>query len=516
MTLTRRAALAAATAAAAGVAASARAAFGQTAPPPERRTAIVASSREIISFDPHLAAAPGAASLTRNAYEGLVRLTSMGLAPGLARSWRREGDELAFELDPRARFQSGAPVDAAAVRYSFQRLLRVGGGVGRLLAGALTPESVRAPEPGVVRIAPARPYAALLPALSQAAIVDPALVEANLGRDDGRSWLRNHLAGSGPYMVARAEPEAQIDFELDADYWRGADGAPDSVIWRMNQPSAAQRLTLQRGEAQIALDLSPEDVLAVAARDELAVATSADLRVLGLRFNLRAGPLATAPALRQALIAAYDVGALLAAVGGVDVLEGPLPPWTFGMRMVAPTSVRPTASGAFSGASAIRLTAAHLDGVEAHRRAALEMRRAAATLGVEITLRAMRFPDFAASTGPAAEGAPDIWVVESAPEFPDPDAIAFPCWHSQSAGAWRNPAYASKAADALIQAAREVAEPERRVALYDELQRVVAADAPGVFGVVMPWRVGAARRISGLTHAPGMGEGLDFLSLRIG
>src|ERR1051326_5865188 len=51
---------------------------------------------------------------------GLNTLGDSGFVPRLARSWKFEDSvTLAFELDPRARWQDGVPVTAADVAFTF-------------------------------------------------------------------------------------------------------------------------------------------------------------------------------------------------------------------------------------------------------------------------------------------------------------------------------------------------------------------------------------------------------------
>jgi peptide/nickel transport system substrate-binding protein len=516
MMLTRRAALAGAAAGAlAGKAAA------QTL---ERRTLVVAAAMEPINFDPHVAESPAASTLVRNCYDALTRVTPEGLSPALASRWRVEqgGREVVFEIDPRARFQSGAPVTAQAVVASFQRMLKLERGPAAPFAGAVTAKSVVAVSERELRIAPELPLATLGGALAGVAILDPELVEANRGKDEAQSWLRNHLAGSGAYRVVRAEPGVQIDYARRPDDWREAAPGVEGVIWKVARESAAQRLMLQRGEAQVALDLSAEDAQVVLARAGLRVAAFPDLRSLGIRFNLRAGPFAASPALRRAAIAAFDLGALARAVEATQALAGPLPNPLFGHDLgEAPARLSPDMEAALAAASVGApdsgkpLSIAYLDAREAHRRAAVLMREALARIGFELETRALSFAEFAASTAPGLDPAPDAWVVEQSANFADPDALVGPGWHSRLAGTWRNPAYANPAADALIEAARETFDAERRAGLYRKLQALVVGDAPGIFGVMPPRRFGFAEGVQGLDHAPGPGEGLDFSPLRV-
>src|SRR4029077_8940181 len=103
--------------------------------------------------------------------------------PHLAAAWTISGDgtEYVFKLDPAAKFQDGSPVTAEAVRYSFNRALRLGKGNSWMISGILDKESVTVPDAVTVKIRLTKPFTAFLQVLPWIWVVNPALVEANLG-----------------------------------------------------------------------------------------------------------------------------------------------------------------------------------------------------------------------------------------------------------------------------------------------------------------------------------------------
>lgn len=86
------------------------------------------------------------------------------IRPYLARSWTisDDGRTYTFKLNDSYRFTSGKPVDAAAVKYSFKRGLKMGGcGQYFLTDGFLSPgiiESIEAPDATtvVIRLTPSQ------------------------------------------------------------------------------------------------------------------------------------------------------------------------------------------------------------------------------------------------------------------------------------------------------------------------------------------------------------------------
>jgi ABC-type transport system substrate-binding protein len=95
----------------------------------EKHTLVIASGQDIPNFDPHVATGYSGSFALRNLYDTLVRVQGdpPKIVPGIAKSWERSADglEFVFHLDPDAKFQDGSPIDAEAVRYSFNRLSRL-------------------------------------------------------------------------------------------------------------------------------------------------------------------------------------------------------------------------------------------------------------------------------------------------------------------------------------------------------------------------------------------------------
>ena len=76
-------------------------------------------------------------------------------------------------------------------------------------------------------------------------------MEANAG-DDGRSWLANNDAGSGPYTLERYRPNQEAVFTRYPDYWGGPTGRR-TVVFRYCRRRPPNR-KLRNGEIDIAMD----------------------------------------------------------------------------------------------------------------------------------------------------------------------------------------------------------------------------------------------------------------------
>src|SRR6478735_3171732 len=229
-----------------------------------RKILVVASNQDVPNFDPHIATGYSASAFLRNVYDSLVRVEGnpVKVVPSLAASWTTspDGMEYTFKLDPAAKFNDGTPVTSADVKYSFDRLQRLGKGNAWMVAGILDANSVQPVDAQTVKIKLAKPFVAFPQVLPWLWIVNAKEVEANKGADDGQTYLRTKIAGSGAFTIKRAEPGNLYEFEKVANPWKTGGGNLTGAIWRIIRETSNQRLALQRGEAHFAVDVTAEDM----------------------------------------------------------------------------------------------------------------------------------------------------------------------------------------------------------------------------------------------------------------
>jgi len=143
--------------------------------------------------------------------EGTTETDFSKVAPYLAKSWTISDDLLVytFKLNDNYKFPSGKPVDSAAVKYSFERLLKMNGcGAYFVTDGFESPsliKSIETPDSTTIIITLIHPDPNVLldwstPATS---IVDASVIEANGGVEAGKpnAYMSSHVAGSGPFLL---------------------------------------------------------------------------------------------------------------------------------------------------------------------------------------------------------------------------------------------------------------------------------------------------------------------------
>ncbi len=488
-----------------------------------RRVLVIASNQDIPNFDPHIATGYSASFLLRNVYDSLVRVEQNPprAVPSLATSWTvsPDGRTYTFKLNGAARFHNGKPVTADDVVYSFKRAVRLNKGNAWMIQGVVGPESVTAVDAGTVRFALLRPFAAFLQVLPWIWVVSKADVEANLGSDDGQTWLRTNIAASGPFRVRRAEAGNLYELERVAGGWRTGGGNLTGVIWRITRETSAQRMALQRGEVHIAVDLTSEDMDALKDKPGVVRVIEPEYRTFSIKLNTMHGPLADVE-LRRAVSYATNYQGILDAAGYADLMVGPLPNGILGhnpqlsVYRTDLAKAREHLAKSKSPNGGITLTMVHVSGLEQQRRFALVMLDSLKQLNIGLNIKPMIWPDMVAACR-APETFPDLFPVYQTANYGDPDNIAFAAYHSSRNGNWQNAVYKNPDVDALIERGRAESDEARRIAIYREMQQKVVADAPDIFGVLEKRKLALASAVKGFAFVPVASNAVECFGLSI-
>jgi peptide/nickel transport system substrate-binding protein len=515
--LTRRSLIAAGTASFASVA------LGGIADAQSRKILVITSNQDIPNFDPHIATGYSASMLLRNTYDSLVRVegTPPKPVPHLAASWTvsPDGTEYVFKLDPAAKFHDGSPVTAEAVQYSFNRLLRLNKGNAWMIAGIVDENSVQPVDPQTVRVKLVKPFSAFLQVLPWVWVVNAKEVEANKGSDDGQTYLRSTIAGSGAFRVRRAEPGNLYELERVANGWKQGGGNLTGAIWKITRETSSQRLMLQRGEAHIAVDLTSEDMDAIKGRPNVVSVIEPEYRTFSIKMNTEHGPLADVN-LRKAISYAFNYQSMLDSGGYAKLMTGPLPDGIFGhdpsleVYRTNMEKAREYLAKSKHPNGGIKLSIAHVSGLEQQRRWSLVLLDNLKQLNIELDVKPMIWPDMVSLTR-SPETTPDFFCVYQTANYGDPDNIAFAAYHSSRNGNWQNPVYSSPKVDDLIMRARAETDEEKRKALYEEFQRVVVDDAPDIFGVLENRKLALRAEVQNFRFTPVASNAIELFPLSL-
>jgi peptide/nickel transport system substrate-binding protein len=480
----------------------------------------------VYAIDPAVGFDQAIGSSLKQFYDALFRYVGNPpeVVPWLAESWEVSEDGLVYTITMRedAVFHDGSPVNAAAVVYSAERLIRVGQGAAGLFLGVISPGSAVAVDEYTVQFTLDKPYGPFLDILTWLFIVNPGLVEANLGDDDGQTYLSENEAGSGPFTMGRWQPGELYEFIAVDNYWRGwpNENHPTSVIRMKMIEASTRRLALESGEVDFVDWMSVDDIAAVTAMEGFMAAPGPTLTVYDVKMNTADGPTADAN-LRKAIAYAVDYESMAAIWSGqAPLLNGPLPPSLSTRpepmyRLDLDMARQYLAQSAYPDGVALEYV--YVVGLEDERRTGLVLQDSLAEIGIEITITPVPWAD-AVATFADPTTSPDLFPLYSGTAFADPDNYLWGAFHSSQAGQWTNPGhYSNPEVDALLEQARAVTDPAARTALYAQAEELILNDTPNLFIGANPEDHILGPRIANYAdyYCPVMGSMEDFYFFQV-
>lgn len=487
------------------------------------QTFVIATGNDMVHFDPHVGSDIQTTFLIRNVYDALVSVENNPpqIKPRLATEWTTSDDGLTytFKLDPTAKFHDGTPLTSADVKYSFERLARIGRGNSWMVAGIVGPDGIATPDDHTVVFTLLTPFAAFIQILPWLAVVNSAAMEANKGDDDGMTFLRAGAAGSGPFELTRFEPSSQFLFQRVTDGWRKGGGNLAAVVYKVTRESATQRLLVERGEAHFASNLSLTDVHTIDGKPGVNLVIERDFTTFLMRMNTKFGPLADVN-MRKAISYALDYDAMKDVGGFNSMLSGPLPEGIFGfdpdleVYRKDMAKAREYLAKSSNPDGGVTLVMTYTDTSDLQRQCGLILADSLRELKINVDLRPTRWADLVAMVK-TPETSPDIASINQGSSYADPDNMAYAAYHSSRNGQWQNPNYENPAVDDLIQEGRAQLDTDTRLSIYGEFQRLVVDDAPDLFGYNYSQMFALRDNVSGYAFCPVGAASIDCFPLSI-
>ncbi|MBL8571391.1 MAG: ABC transporter substrate-binding protein [Phreatobacter sp.] len=267
------------------------------------------------------------------AYDMLVTMAPgdyITIRPQLATKWERtpDGKGWRFTLRDNVKFASGNPMTAADVKWSMDRVLYLGDQTSQYISHVERTEVVDAKTVDIILKDPRQPLMTII-AAPGFPVYDSKLLMQHGGdasreaktKDSATTWLNNNSAGAGAYKLVRWERNAQIQFVRNDNYWRGKPPF-ERVIIRHIGDSAAQLLSIRRGDVDIAFNLIPEQIATLKAEPNvrLEALTSLDFVYMALTQNPEFNKALGVKEARQAIGHAIDYdGIVKNLLGGAAV-----------------------------------------------------------------------------------------------------------------------------------------------------------------------------------------------------
>jgi len=453
---------------------------------------VVGMEAEPPGLDPGQALGLHTLRVTAEIFETLVAtaVDSTDIVPGLAESWTTSSDGLVwtFKLRKGVRFHDGTPLDAAAVKFTFDRVIdpshpHARSGKWSFVAGYLaTVKSVEVIDPQTVQLHLKYPTSSLLAllALPNCAIVSPTAFAKAPADFDTRP------VGSGRYKIESWERGSRLVLRRNDDYW-GARGKPQTLVYRGIAEANSRVAELLTGGVDLILPIPPDFVGRLEKTSGVTVYKATGLTIWYVGFNVDKKPF-TDRRVRQAFSHAVNREAITR-----DILKGtgipavgPLLPGTWAFEPnVRKYPYDPAAAkklladaGYPSGLEVELWVPESGSGMQAPVEMATVIQANLATAGVKAQLKTFEWGSY---LGKVRAEAPALYALSWFLKSEDPDLSMYPLFFSKNQPLPNRANYNNPEVDQLLVQARQIAERSRRAELYRKAQRLIVEDAPMVF-----------------------------------
>jgi peptide/nickel transport system substrate-binding protein len=445
----------------------------------DMRTLVVVQEAEPVGLDIMQSSIQTTMSVCYNIHETLLKPTEdAGVLPGLAEKWEKI-DDMAwkFTLVKGATFHNGEPINAEAVKFSFERIMS--DALKSPHRGKLNLfKEVKVIDEHSFTISLSRPYAPGLYMLAQYLfIVPPEYI-----RKVGNTEYNLNPVGSGPYKLDKWVRGEEVVMSAYDQYY-GGKPAFEKLIFKGVPEEASRIAALLTGEAQVISGVPMHQRKRIVDSGKAYLTDQmGSMNYLGL--NTYEKPFSDVK-VRQALNYAINRPLINKALfDGKGILcPGPISPRTLGADPnLKPYSYDP------QKAKKLLSDAGYPDGFETRlafgtyipqiQEQAEAISADLGKVGIRVRLepyeRAVMWDHYKKKMHRMY-----IYFWDDAPE---PDRYMYSLFHSKS----RDYYYKNEIVDRLLEKGRSTMELDERIKVYNELDRFLYEDAPWVYLYVIP------------------------------
>ncbi len=482
-------------------------------------TMVVGLPKDPETLDPAVTMDNTSWSITYPAYERLVKYktvdgkASTEVEPSLAKSWTVSEDGLTwtFKLAEGHKFADGSPVNAAAVKFSIERVKNMKKGPSDYFKVV---QSIETPDDSTVIFKLDKPFAPFLYtfAVNASGIVNPKVMDQAKDNDMGSSYLATHTMGSGAYEITTYTPSQSIKLDAQKNY-AGKAPAIQHVMFNIIKDPSAQRLQLEKGDLDIAQGIPMDQIDQLKSNKDIHVYEDPSLLCSVAYMNNQKGPTAN-KVFRQALSYAIDYKGIVdgAVKGRGEQLTAAVPKgmWAHDDSVTGYTYDIAKAKEllAASGENVTELTLTYSDNKAYNEAEALMIQNNLSQLGIKVNLEKIAWPTFRQRCD---KGEFELALGSWSPDYSDPQ-FYLSYWLDSSY--WGLPGnrsfYKNDSVDTMLREAEVLTDKDARTAIYQKVQHIAFDEAPYLFlfqtNVLTPMRA----NIKGYAYNPMLDDMFDF------
>jgi peptide/nickel transport system substrate-binding protein len=457
----------------------------------DKDTLIVGVSSDIHLLDPAVSSDNFDWRQIYPSYDRLVKYKvvngegSTEVEPMAAESWTVSPDAMVwtFKIRKGIAFDDGTPLDARAVKFSFERVLKVGKGPADNL-GAIS--TIDVADDYTAKITLKNAFGPFLQTLATdaASIVNPNVIKHEKDGDLAQAWMAQNTDGSGPFKIVEWSRGERCVLEAKPNYW-GPKPKLKRVIIRFMRESADQRMALESGDIDIAEGILIDQIPALEKNPDIDVRRYPSQLVEYVYLNCQK-PKLDNKLVRQALNYAVDYRGMIEFVlqGNGVQMRGPVPKGMWGhnpqvfqySRNVEKAKDLLKQAGFGNG---LELTLIYSERRPSWEQIATILQSNFADIGVTLKLELMANPTLRDKID---RGDFELCLGAWSPDYADPSMFMNFWFDSKNWGLPGNRSfYKNKQVDDLIRKALALSDQQERVKLYNQAQDIIMADAPYIF-----------------------------------
>jgi peptide/nickel transport system substrate-binding protein len=463
---------------------------------PGPTTLVVDRANELQGVDPAFNYEYAGWEVIYNLYQRLVtydRDDPSKFVGVLATSWTSSPDGLVytFKLREGVKFSNGDAFDANAVKYSFDRVLKMNQAPSWLLSQTITFDSVKVVDKYTVEMHLTAPYTAFLATMATmtASIVNPSVVEAHGGvvANSTNPWMDSNSAGTGPFLLQEWIRGDHLTLARNPNYW-GEPPKLEKVVMYYKSSAQTRLVDIKSGAAQIAS-------IEVNHIPDVQNVEGIEVQSFGPAFHIdfiymdtQTFPFNNA-LLRRAVVHAINYDAIMSGINKDLTVRfaGPIPRGMEGYdESIQPYKYDPelakqllSQAGYPGGKGLPTITYFYYSRDASIPLIAQEVQNDLANIGINVKLQETSIATYMDKIFTGPKDVPEMGWTEWYADYPAPDNFVFPFVNAEFPPVGWNPAYyKNPRVMELISQAPYTMDPTKRAEMYKEITSIVTEDAP--------------------------------------
>jgi peptide/nickel transport system substrate-binding protein len=409
-----------------------------------------------------------------------------------------------FKIRKGIAFDDGTALDAQAVKFSFDRVLKIGKGPADNI-GAI--QSVEVVDGSTVKISLKSAFGPFLQTLATdaASIVNPNIMKHEKNGDLAQAWMAQNTDGSGPFKIIEWSRGERCVLAAKPNYW-GLKPKLQKVIIRFMRESSDQRMALENGDIDIAEGILIDQIPALEKNPNVVVRRYPSQLVEYVYLNCQK-PKLNNKLVRQALNYAVDYQGIITHVlrGNGVQMRGPVPKGMWGhkpdvlqyQKDVGKAKDLLKQAGFEKG---LELTLIYSERRASWEQIATILQSNFAEIGVSLKLELMANPTLRDKVD---RGDFELCLGAWSPDYADPSMFMNFWFDSKNFGLPGNRShYKNDRVDELIRKSLALANVKQRVELYDQAQDIIMQDAPYIFLYQTQTIVPMRKAVKGYVYNP--------------